>query len=42
MVIDYISLKSPYLCISFLHRVLEYLWNNDPVQEIEMILFQNL
>jgi hypothetical protein len=28
--------------MSTLHRAIDYLWNHDPVQEIEMVIFQNL
>jgi hypothetical protein len=41
LVIDYLALKQPHLYLSTLHRILDYLWTHDPVQEIELVTFQN-
>jgi hypothetical protein len=42
LVIDYLALRQPHLYLSTLHRVIDYLWAHDPVQEIELVAFQNL
>ena len=41
LVIDYLTVKQPHLYMSTLYRVTEYLWMNDPCQEIEMVMFKN-
>lgn len=42
LVIDYLALKQPHLYLSTLHRIIDYLWNKDPVQEIELVGYKNM
>jgi len=42
LVIDYLALKQPHFYLSTLHRIIEYLWNKDPAQEIELVAYQNM
>ena len=42
LIIDYLTVHHSYLFLSCLHNCLLYLWQHDPVQEIEMVIYKDL
>lgn len=39
--ITFLAVKETYHYISTFHNVCEYMWRNDPVEEIEVVMYEN-